>query len=220
MTSVRNVVRVSFQTALLTSVFSLAGAVGSTAWPQSHVVTVNVVMAFGLPLSSLYALSLIVTLASRQEHVVVVTGTTLAGYQQTPLLAGLAGAKAGADQGLLLRPSLAHRGHSGLRPLAKRDLDTDDEDGTEAAGGGDEKGPAGKGRTTPWHVEDKPVDVELGTEDDEADSGFGVRRSETRSTSGSGARARQLQGEAVWQAGPRDRSRSSDRRGSLHVGFA
>lgn len=79
--SVRQVMTASFQTAGFTSLLSLLGALTAAALPSYNGATANVNCAFSTPLTSLYALSLIVTLASRRDRPVVVVGTTLAGFQ-------------------------------------------------------------------------------------------------------------------------------------------
>jgi len=79
--SVRQVMTVAFQTAGLTSFLTLLGALTAAALPSYNGATANVNCAFSTPLTSLYALSLIVTLASRRDRPVVVVGTTLAGFQ-------------------------------------------------------------------------------------------------------------------------------------------
>jgi len=54
-------------TASFTSVFGVIGALFATIFPQSQVQTANALFAVDLPLSSLYALSLLVTLDCRQR---------------------------------------------------------------------------------------------------------------------------------------------------------
>lgn len=166
----RSVVRVSFQTAALTSVFSLTGAACGVAFPSSDVRRQNVILAFCLPLGSLYALSLLVTLASRTEQVALVTGTTLAGYQRHALLDGLAGAQAGGEVGVR---GGRGRGRAGVG--AKRgeeeteeeweeeeeDFDDDEEEEEgEEADGGDERN---RGRKE-WQDPDRDADEEMGPE--------------------------------------------------------
>ena len=221
---IRNMIRVSFQTALLTGVFSLAGAVCAVAWPQSHVTTANMIMAFGEPLSSLYALSLIVTLASRQEHVVVVVGATLAGYHQSALLDGLAGAQPGGDHGRL-RPGMlrAHRGRPFVarRALGSDDDDDDDDDEEEEE---DEKGQeAGEqgNELAEWPGRDKELDVEMGTEEDDApadDLEHALRAAAGEvvvGTGGGGGKRRVALARVHVDAG-----RSPERRANVRVGFA
>ena len=206
--SIRSVVRVSFQTALLTSVFSLVGAVSAVAWPQTHVTTANMIIAFSLPLSSLYALSLVVTLASRKHRPVVVAGTTLTGYQQHGLLQGLPGGQPGADGG-------ASRQGVGMPRVTQRRLgsaDGEDEREDDDEKGG-EKGRGGKAdgwRSGEWG---RGLDIELWTEEGGSGSVLATPparpSASTRPCPGAGTGALRT-----------GRSRSSDRRSNLHVGFA
>lgn len=106
LTSVRGVLTTAATTASYTTVLTLLGAITAVAWPQDHVLTSNVRhrpplprkhtrsteanpvprapallqinCSFVLPLTSLYALSLVVTLSSRKPRVTLVVGSTLA----------------------------------------------------------------------------------------------------------------------------------------------
>ena len=154
--SIRHVVRVSFQTALLTSIFSLTGAICGLAFPQTDLMHQNVILAFCIPLSSLYALSLIVTLASRQEYVAEVKGATIAGLQHSGILNGLAGAKAGVE---MASKEGLRRGLSGVPPVVKREEESDG----ESDDGGEFDGACGAG----WGDADREVDVEMGTDEED-----------------------------------------------------
>ena len=76
----RNLVRVSVETASYTTLLSLVGGVVSVASSQTDTQTANVPLAFTLPLPSLYALSMIVTLSSRQRR----TPATVTGMVHLP----------------------------------------------------------------------------------------------------------------------------------------
>lgn len=159
---IRSVVRVSFQTALLTSLFSLTGAICGVVFDQKNPMGSNIILSFCIPLSSLYALSLVVTLASRQEHVAVVVGATLADYQHSGLSGAHSGAQAGSKLSLHLAPS-------GEPLVARRGLDSDgDEDEEEDEKGVGKEGKAENGRGG-WGEAGKEVDVELGTDPEEDD---------------------------------------------------
>ena len=169
----RSVVRVAFQTALLTSVLSLAGAVCAVAWSEEDAMTSAINISFSLPLASLYALSLIVTLASRRQRVAVVVGKTLAGSRQRPIVDGLAGAGVGEMVGMSW-PGMGResspatlvaegKGGEGREGDSDSDDDDDDDDDDEGSDEEDKKGTeyAVRGRGEWRHLE-KEGDVELG----------------------------------------------------------
>lgn len=79
LSSIAHVLTTAAMTASYTSVLTLVGAVTAFAWPISDISKGSVVVAFEIPLSSLYALSLVVTLASRTERTALVIGSTTAG---------------------------------------------------------------------------------------------------------------------------------------------
>lgn len=79
LSSVRRMLQISVQTASWTSIATLLGAITAVAWPPSNYTTANILVSFQGPLSSLYALSIVVTLASRTERTAVVVGSTHAG---------------------------------------------------------------------------------------------------------------------------------------------
>lgn len=60
-------IRTGLQTAAYTAINSIGGAVVSVAFDETNLMTTDVPYAFFLPMSSLYALSLLTTLNSRQK---------------------------------------------------------------------------------------------------------------------------------------------------------
>ena len=73
---IRRIVAKSVETASYTVCLGLAGAIVGVAFPQNNDQTANVPLAFTLPLPSLYALSMVVTLSSRRpREPALVTGT-------------------------------------------------------------------------------------------------------------------------------------------------
>lgn len=57
----------AMKAAISTTLFALTGALMATVFPPDQISTVNAVFAFNLPLPSLYSISLIYTLSSRQS---------------------------------------------------------------------------------------------------------------------------------------------------------
>lgn len=89
---IRHLIAKSLETASYTVILGAAGALVGVAFPQSNDRTANVPLAFTLPLPSLYALSMVVTLASRgRREPVLVTGTVHVTERR--------GARGGAGQG-------------------------------------------------------------------------------------------------------------------------
>ncbi|KAI5479416.1 hypothetical protein MNV49_003560 [Pseudohyphozyma bogoriensis] len=65
--SLRRIINLAMRTAAFTSFISTLGAIFSTSFPSSQISTINALFAFTSPLGSLYALSLVATLASKRS---------------------------------------------------------------------------------------------------------------------------------------------------------
>lgn len=78
LSSIRHVISVAVRTSLQTSILSVVAAILAVAWPQEHTMTANISLAFELPLSSLLALTVLVTLGSRTPKTATVSGLTMA----------------------------------------------------------------------------------------------------------------------------------------------
>ena len=183
---VRNLVRVSVETASYSTILSVAGAVMSVAFPQSSLRTANVPLAFTLPLPSLYALSMIVTLSSRNGR----SPVTVTGAVNLPELGlyapGLRGIELGSD-GL---PSPGLRGSSGEREGSKR---------LTRFSGDDEKG-ADEHREHEDEEEEGDSAKGTGEKSSFEDSG-GVAFGDLQTTAASGGGRRPSAVPSIWTAG-------------------
>jgi len=65
-TAIRRIMRTAALTASYTTVCAVIGALLSVVFPQTNLVTVDVLFVWDLPLAALYAISLLTTLASRK----------------------------------------------------------------------------------------------------------------------------------------------------------
>lgn len=162
----------------------------ATAWPQSNVTTANVVMAFSLPLGSLYAIGLVVTLASRERRVVVVVGRTLAGWQDGAFGEGGEKGGAGGARGAGEAGGAGARGAGGGPVVRARAVGSDEEEeavaDTEAGG----RGVRGGGGVEAW-LDECESDEDGDGEEGEGDVEMGGRqaRAGARGPGGAGWRS-------------------------------